>query len=79
MKKARQMCEKAIALDPKYADAYALLGFTYLIDMNNQWSRDPHISDRIFQRGRVLAYADPSARAAREQLSGPHSNSNARR
>jgi adenylate cyclase len=30
--RARQMLEKAIALDPQYADAYVLLGSTYLLE-----------------------------------------------
>jgi adenylate cyclase len=67
--KARQMCEKAIALDPQYADAYALLGFTYLIDMNNQWSRDPHVSDRIFQLAQQALALDPSNGGAYRVLS----------
>src|SRR4029453_6064537 len=29
---ARQLFEKALALDPQYAEAYALLGYTYLVE-----------------------------------------------
>jgi len=47
--KAREMFEKAIELDPKYARAYALLGYSYLVDWGSQWSHDPHILDRAFQ------------------------------
>src|SRR6266446_6612005 len=36
--KARQMFEKAIELDPKYADAYAWLGQNYFIGWGNLWS-----------------------------------------
>ena len=35
---ARQMLEEAIALDPKFADAYALLGVTYCSEVLNGWS-----------------------------------------
>ena len=35
--KARAMYEKAIELDPKYADAYVQLGWTYLQDMFYGW------------------------------------------
>jgi adenylate cyclase len=35
--KARAMFEKAIELDPKYADAYAALGWTYFQDAFNAW------------------------------------------
>jgi adenylate cyclase len=38
---ARQMCEKAVALDPRYAEAYSGAGWVYEIDVTFQWSRDP--------------------------------------
>jgi adenylate cyclase len=38
---ARQMCEKAITLDPRYATAYQGLGWTYENDVSFQWSKDP--------------------------------------
>jgi adenylate cyclase len=38
---ARGLYEKAIELDPKYADAYAALGWTYSWAAGNQWSSDP--------------------------------------
>jgi Tfp pilus assembly protein PilF len=38
---ASQMLEEAIALDPKFADAYALLGTTYNSEVLNGWSRSP--------------------------------------
>jgi Tfp pilus assembly protein PilF len=31
-KRAREMFEKAIALDPMYADAYALMGTIYYVE-----------------------------------------------
>ena len=43
------MFEKAIALDPKYARAYAELGFSYNVDWIFQWTHDPHTLDRAFQ------------------------------
>src|SRR5712691_1532598 len=36
--KAREMWEKAIQLDPKYAEAYVGVGFTYLFETLYQWS-----------------------------------------
>jgi adenylate cyclase len=39
--KARGLFEKAVELDPKYADAYAFLGWTYCWPVGNQWSQDP--------------------------------------
>ena len=38
---ARQMCEESIALDPEFADAYAVLGMTYCADVFNGWSQSP--------------------------------------
>jgi adenylate cyclase len=38
---ARHMFERAIGLDPRYADAYALLGVTYWIEWVLQWSQNP--------------------------------------
>jgi TolB-like protein/class 3 adenylate cyclase/cytochrome c-type biogenesis protein CcmH/NrfG len=38
---ARQLFEKAIALDPQYAGAYAGLGATYWIEWLSQWNADP--------------------------------------
>ncbi len=37
---ARQLYEQAIALDPRYASAYASLGLSYAFDWIFQWSRD---------------------------------------
>jgi adenylate cyclase len=39
--KARGLLEKAIELDPKYADAYSYLGWTYGWAVGNQWSKNP--------------------------------------
>jgi TolB-like protein/Flp pilus assembly protein TadD len=43
---ARQMFEKAVTLDPAYAPAYALLGWTYYLDWVWQWSHDPQSLER---------------------------------
>src|SRR4030095_15864068 len=45
---ARQMLEKAIALDPQYADAYVLLGITYLLEWLWRWSADPQTLERAW-------------------------------
>jgi adenylate cyclase len=39
--KARSWLEKAIALDPNFAQAYAFLAYTYWGDAWNQWSANP--------------------------------------
>jgi adenylate cyclase len=55
--RARQMYEKAIALDPTFAAAYAGLSNTYLAEWTQQWSQDPQGLERAFafaQRARDL-------------------------
>ncbi len=58
--KARQALEQAIALDPKYSDAYAELGWIYFIDVVSQWNRDPHVFDQIFQAAQQAITFDDS-------------------
>jgi len=43
---ARQMFERAIALDPNFAAAYAWLGRTYVLDWFHRWSQDPQVLER---------------------------------
>ena len=40
--RARQMWEKAVSLDPNYAEAYAALGWTYSMDILSGRSRNVH-------------------------------------
>jgi adenylate cyclase len=64
---ARQMFEKAIALDPQYAGAYAGLGFTYFMEWFSQWSADPQNlarADEMLQKAIVLDESLPRAHAA---------------
>jgi len=49
---ARTMAGAAIAIDPGYATAHALVAFTHVLDYINAWSDDPEGSLRI---GRELA------------------------
>jgi adenylate cyclase len=37
----RKLYEEAIHLDPEYIDAYRLLGWTYIHDVNHGWSESP--------------------------------------
>jgi TolB-like protein/Tfp pilus assembly protein PilF len=39
--RARQFCEEAIALDPRYATAYGLLSVVYLAEVRHRWTRSP--------------------------------------
>jgi TolB-like protein/DNA-binding winged helix-turn-helix (wHTH) protein/Tfp pilus assembly protein PilF len=63
---ARQMWEKAVALDPQYAEAYVLLGGTYLMEWIWRWSANPQSLER------ALALAQ-QALALDDSLPGAHS------
>jgi TolB-like protein/Flp pilus assembly protein TadD len=43
---ARQMYEKALTLDPQYADAYVQLGWTYFLEWVWRWSAAPQTLER---------------------------------
>src|SRR5207253_6612583 len=45
--RARGMFQKAIKLDPNYADAYALLAFNYLVGTIVQYDKDPKTPARV--------------------------------
>ncbi len=63
---ARQMFEKAVALDRQYAEACAWLGWTYFVDWIWRWSADPQTLER------ALALAQ-QALALDDSLPGAHS------
>ena len=42
------MFEKAIELDPQYAQAYALLAWTYWVRWTLQWSQDSQDPEQAF-------------------------------
>src|SRR5712692_2271240 len=65
---ARQMFERAIALDPEFAAAYAFLGRTYLMEMIYQWNQDPQTQETIFALGQQAVTLDDSQPAAHETL-----------
>jgi len=61
---AREMYEKAIALDPQFAVAYVGLGWTFCLEWLMQWGQDPRSLDRateLAQRAIVLDESLPSA------------------
>ena len=67
---AQQMCEKAIELDPKYAGAYAVLGWTYWLDYFYGWNPDRAQSlERAFALGQRAAALDDSLPLPRRVLS----------
>jgi adenylate cyclase len=46
---ARRMFEKAIEIEPKFANAYAGVGFTYYEQWARQWRQDPQSLERAFE------------------------------
>ena len=58
--KARPMFEKAIALDPNYAEAYTDLGWNYLLGEELLLSPDPNGVELAFQMGQQAIARDES-------------------
>ena len=57
---ARQLFEKALALDPQYAGAYAWLGWTYWIEWVFHWSADPQNLERALELAQQAVALDDS-------------------
>jgi adenylate cyclase len=68
MAQARQMYEKAIALDPHYAAAYASLGATHALGWIWQWSQDPQSLERAFALTQQAIALDDSLSLAHSVL-----------
>jgi TolB-like protein/predicted Zn-dependent protease len=66
---ARQMWEKAIELDPQYADAYVVLGVTYLVEWIWRWSADPQTLERALALAQKVVALDDSLPGAHSLLS----------
>lgn len=61
---ARQMYQKAIDLDPDYADAYAALGVSYWVEWIWQFTQDSNVliqANELIQKALALDDASPSA------------------
>ena len=61
--RARQFFKKAIALDPEFSTAYALLGWTHMHDARYAWSKSRREStDRALELAKkAIALGDPAA------------------
>ncbi|HKA52396.1 MAG TPA: tetratricopeptide repeat protein, partial [Candidatus Binatia bacterium] len=61
---ARQLWEKAVALDPQYAEAYSWLSWTYWREASARWSTDPQTLERALTLAQqALALDDSLPRA----------------
>jgi tetratricopeptide (TPR) repeat protein len=54
------MYEKALALDPQYAGAYAALGWTYFFDWGFHWNHEPQTLERAFELAQKAVVLDDS-------------------
>src|SRR6266851_659906 len=66
---ARQLWEKAVALDPECAEAYAQLGRTYYWEWIYHWSADPQTPKRAFELERKALALDDTLPMAHSRLS----------
>jgi TolB-like protein/Flp pilus assembly protein TadD len=66
---ARQMFEKALALDPQYAEAYTRLGWTYLLEWIFRWNADPQTLERAFELAQKALALNDSLPVAHSLLS----------
>src|SRR5262245_7704430 len=66
---ARQMYEKAITLDPQYAEAYAWLGMTYYLEWIWRWNAAPQTLERAFALAQQATAQDDSLPMAHSLLS----------
>jgi adenylate cyclase len=65
---ARQMGEKAVELDPQYAQAYTLVGRTYLREWMWRWSQDPQTLEQALVLAQKAIALDSSLPMAHRLL-----------
>lgn len=66
---ARDLFQKAIDLDPRYASAYSRLGLTHMMEWSFGWSRDPASIEQAFERAKQALALDESEPQAHSLLS----------
>src|SRR5262249_1985834 len=66
---ARQLFEKAVALDPQYAEAYAWLSVTYYLEWGWRWSTDPQTLEHALALAHQAVALDDSLPGAHSTLS----------
>ncbi len=66
---ARQLWEKAVALDPQYAEAYAYLSWTYYREWILRWSTDPQNLEHALALAQQAVALDDSLPVAHSVLS----------
>jgi adenylate cyclase len=66
---ARRMFEKAIEIEPKFAEAHAGLGLTYYESHARHWSQDPHLLELALDLGKKAIALDDTIPSAYSLLS----------
>jgi tetratricopeptide (TPR) repeat protein len=66
------MLERAIELDPDFAFAYPLLGWTHFFDWAWMWSDDPEARQRAFEMAQHAVALDDSVGSAHSLLAYRH-------
>lgn len=66
------MFEKAIELDPNFADAYAQLSYSYFRDWRYQWSKNENALDLAYQAGKKAVELDDTSPLAHTYLGWAH-------
>ncbi len=72
LSQARQALEKAIELDPKFAEAYAVLSFNHFLEWVFQWSEDPEALELGFKLAQKAVAVDDASPLAHTQLGWMH-------
>ena len=71
--KARELFEKAVEIDPDYAWAWAMIGFTYFIDTRYGWHRPREESEKMMiEYGQKAVKLDDSIPDVYLLLASPH-------
>ena len=67
--RARALFQRAVELDPDYAEAHAALGMTYFLEYGLLWSLDPELIERAGRHARRALELEPSAADGHRLLS----------
>ena len=69
---ARQMFERAVELDPRFAAAHARLGRVYMVEWSFQWTDDPQLPERAAACARHAVSLDETLPGAHQTLAYVH-------
>jgi adenylate cyclase len=71
-RESRRLLERAIELDPDYAEAYSLLGGTYALESGFGWNYDPSLLDRAEELARKALALNPALPTPHVSLAAVH-------